>query len=78
MAGRPAAPELFCKGKTMKNMSCKDLGGMDCDFVASTNSPDEVKEKMYSHAAESHADVLKSMSEQDKSNINAKIDSLLA
>ncbi|MCZ6647031.1 MAG: DUF1059 domain-containing protein [SAR324 cluster bacterium] len=62
----------------MKSMSCKDLGGMDCDFVASGESAQDVKDKMYSHASETHAEVLKSMSDQDKENINAKMDSLLA
>ena len=51
---------------------------MDCDFVASGDSSQDVKDKMYSHASETHAEVLKSMSDQDKENINAKMDSLLA
>ncbi len=51
---------------------------MDCDFVASGDSAQDVKDKMYSHASETHAEVLKSMSDHDKENINAKMDSLLA
>jgi len=42
-------------------LACRDLG-MDCDFVATGNTVDEVKRKAMAHALEKHADVLKSMS----------------
>ncbi len=62
----------------MKNLSRKDLAGMDCDFGASGESAQDVKDKMFSHASESHPDVMKTMSEKDHENIQAKMDSLLA
>jgi predicted small metal-binding protein len=44
----------------MKQFACKDLG-MDCDFVATGNTVDEVKKKVMEHAQARHADTLKKM-----------------
>ena len=44
----------------MKQFACKDLG-MNCDFVASGNTVDEVKKKAVEHAQVRHADILKKM-----------------
>ena len=30
----------------MKKLSCKDIGGMDCDFVAEGETNEEAKKKM--------------------------------
>jgi predicted small metal-binding protein len=44
----------------MKQFACKDLG-MNCDFVASGSTVDEVKKKAVEHAQVKHADLLKKM-----------------
>jgi predicted small metal-binding protein len=45
----------------MKSLACKDMG-MDCDFVATGNTVEEVKQKAMAHAQVVHADILKTMS----------------
>ena len=45
----------------MKQFACKDLG-MDCNFVASGETVDEVKMQVLEHAQIVHADVVRSMS----------------
>ena len=42
-------------------LACRDLG-MDCDFVATGSTVDEVKTKAMTHAQAVHTDVLKTMS----------------
>ena len=44
----------------MKTFACKDLG-MDCSFVATGETVEEVKNKAMAHAQKVHADVLKQM-----------------
>ena len=44
----------------MKEFACKDLG-IDCSFVATGNTVDEVKKKAMDHATVRHADLLKKM-----------------
>ena len=65
----------------MKSLSCKDLAGSSstsCNFTATGENADGVKNKMFAHAQEAHADVLASMSEQDMKDVQGKMDSLLA
>ena len=45
----------------MKSLACKDLG-MQCDFVATGNTVEEVKQKAMTHAQMVHGDILKTMS----------------
>jgi predicted small metal-binding protein len=45
----------------MKSLACKDMG-MDCNFVATANTEEEVKQKAIVHAQKVHADIFKSMS----------------
>jgi len=42
-------------------LACRDMG-MDCDFVATGSTVEEVKSKAMAHAQAVHADVLKTMS----------------
>lgn len=62
----------------MKSLKCSDLGSSMCDFEATGETAEEVKKKMYGHAAEAHADKLASMTEEDKQKVNAIMDGLLA
>lgn len=44
----------------MLKFACKDVG-MECDFVATGATAEEVKEKAFAHAGVVHADMLKTM-----------------
>ena len=60
----------------MKSLSCKDTMS-DCDFVASGETADEVKKKMYEHAARDHKRILRNMSKEDKAKIDSIMNELL-
>jgi predicted small metal-binding protein len=47
----------------MMKFACKDAG-VDCDFVATGETVEEVKENAFAHAEVAHADILKSMSQE--------------
>ena len=47
----------------MLKFACKDAG-VDCDFVATGETAEEVKENAFAHAEVAHADILKSMSQE--------------
>jgi predicted small metal-binding protein len=51
---------LNSKGKTMKTMTCKQLGGK-CDQKLSASSWDEMVKVMTKHVMEKHPDVAKQM-----------------
>ena len=48
----------------MLKFSCKDLG-MDCDFVATGATVEEVKQKAFAHAGVVHAEMMKGMNEAE-------------
>ena len=45
----------------MFKFACKDVG-VDCDFVVTGATADEVKQKAFAHAGVVHADLMKNMS----------------
>ena len=47
----------------MYSLSCKDMGGSDCDFVVTGATADEVVKAMGEHAMQAHPDKVKEMSE---------------
>ena len=47
----------------MLKFACKDAG-VDCDFIATGETVEEVKEKAFAHAGVAHAEILKSMTEE--------------
>jgi len=49
----------------MLKFACKDIG-VDCDFVARGETVEEVKEKAFAHAGVVHAEILKSMTEEQR------------
>lgn len=61
----------------MKQVGCRDLEGQ-CDFVATGQTADEVKRKLWEHATASHKDMLESMSDAEKTQMQTKIDGLLS
>jgi predicted small metal-binding protein len=44
----------------MKSFACKDLG-VDCNFVATGSTVEEVKQKAMAHAQVAHKELLKTM-----------------
>ena len=61
----------------MKSLSCKDLSRMDCNFTATGNSADEVKQALFTHAQSVHPDVLSSMTPDPMQEITRRMDALL-
>jgi predicted small metal-binding protein len=57
----------------MLKFACKDTG-VDCDFVATGDTAEEVKEKAFAHAGVVHADILKSMTEEQLAELNKAVD----
>jgi predicted small metal-binding protein len=57
----------------VKTLTCRDLG-MECTFVASGETADEVKAKMLAHAQEAHADMLAGMSDQETNDLMRMMD----
>lgn len=60
----------------MVKFGCRELGG-DCDYVAVGKTAQEVKNKIFEHAASAHPEKLVSMSEQDKQAMLKKMDEIL-
>ena len=57
----------------MFTFACKDTG-VDCDFVATGETPAEVKEKAFAHAGVVHADLMKSMTEEQLADLARQVD----
>lgn len=57
-------------------VSCAELGA-SCRWSASAESGEELKKKIWAHAALTHKDMLSSMSEMDKAELEARIDALI-
>ena len=62
----------------MKKLSCKDLGGMNCNFTAYGKTTEEVKRIMYKHAEQKHKDVLARRTPEEKKKIDRVMDMLLS
>ena len=43
--------------------------GFDCDFVATGETVDEIKEKAFAHAGVVHAEILNSMTDEQKADL---------
>lgn len=57
----------------MLKFACKD-SGLDCDFVATGETVEEVKEKAFAHAGVVHAEILKSMTEEQLADLNSTLE----
>jgi predicted small metal-binding protein len=58
-------------------MSCSDIGGEGCSFVAEDENAEDVKRKMYEHAAAKHADKMANMSEEERQQAEKRMDEVL-
>ena len=57
----------------MLKFACKDVG-LECDFVATGSTAEEVKQKAFAHAGVVHADMLKGMSQDELAQLTTAVD----
>ncbi len=57
----------------MLKFACKDVG-VDCDFVATGATVEEVKNKAFAHAGVVHADLLKGMNEAQMAEMTKAVE----
>jgi predicted small metal-binding protein len=57
----------------MLKFACKDVG-LDCDFVATGATAEEVKTKAFAHAGVVHADVLKAMNKDELAQLTKTVE----
>ncbi len=57
----------------MLKFACKDVG-VDCDFVATGTTVEEVKDKAFAHASVVHADLLKGLSEAQMAEMTKAVE----
>jgi predicted small metal-binding protein len=57
----------------MFKYACRDLG-VDCDYVVSAATVEEVKEKVFAHAGVVHANMLKGMNEEELAKLSNAVD----
>ena len=60
----------------MNSVTCKEVGGY-CDFRASGESTQEIKEKFFDHLKEKHITHLAKMGPDDINHLNQKIIALV-
>ena len=53
----------------MKELTCKDMGIMECDFVAKGETEDEVTQSMMDHAKQAHPEKMGAMPEEEMRNM---------
>ncbi len=57
----------------MLKFACKDVG-VDCDFVATGATVEEVKNKAFAHASVAHADLLKGLNEAQMAEMTRAVE----
>jgi predicted small metal-binding protein len=62
----------------MMTIACKDVSGMECDFVAEGETAEAVKAMAMEHAGSAHAEAMAAMTDEQKAEMSAKVDSMLA
>ena len=57
----------------MFRYACRDLG-VDCDYVVSGATAEEVKEKVFAHAGVVHAEMLKGMTKDELAQLTKAVE----
>lgn len=57
----------------MLKFACKDAG-VDCDYVATGETVEAVKENAFAHAGVVHAEILKSMSQEQLAELTRTLE----
>lgn len=60
----------------MLKVACADMGA-PCRWEATAETSEELKKKIWEHAENVHRDMLATMSEADKAELEARIDALI-
>jgi predicted small metal-binding protein len=63
----------FKRSMIMLKFACKDVG-VECDFVATGATTEEVKEKAFAHAGVVHADMLKAMNKDELAQMTKAVE----
>ncbi|MEK7154086.1 MAG: DUF1059 domain-containing protein [Patescibacteria group bacterium] len=61
----------------MKTLKCREISGT-CDFVATGETNEEVKQKLAEHGMEAHPEELSKMTDEQKKEMEKKEDESLA
>ena len=62
----------------MKKLLCRDVSGWDCPYEAEGDTDEEVKMKLAEHGEEVHPEEMAAMSDEDKAEMQQKIEEHLA
>ncbi len=57
----------------MYKYGCRDLG-VDCEYVVTGATFEEVKEKVFAHAGVVHADMMKGMSKEELAKLTTAVE----
>ncbi len=60
----------------MYSLACRDLG-IDCDYVATAPTKEEVKLLVLTHSRAAHADLMKAMDDQQRAELSNLADTLV-
>jgi len=60
----------------MNKFECKEMG-IDCDFVATAPTQEEVLDLAMTHAVEAHGELFKDLTPEQSDEMNAKLESLI-
>ncbi len=61
----------------MKSISCREVRGLDCDYIVKGQTPEEVKKDAFTHAEQVHKDILQKMTPDDLKKLTERMDSLI-
>ena len=63
----------FIRRMIMLKFACKDVG-LECDFVATGATAEEVKQKAFAHAGVVHAGMLKNMNKDEMAKLTKTVE----
>lgn len=61
----------------MKSISCREVGGLDCDYIPKGETSEEVKMDTFAHAEQVHKDILQKMTPDNLKKLTERMDSLI-
>ncbi len=61
----------------MKSISCREVRGLDCDYIVKGETTEEVKKDTFTHAEQVHKDILQKMTPDDLRKLTERMNSLI-
>ncbi|MEX2008528.1 MAG: hypothetical protein WD850_03500 [Candidatus Spechtbacterales bacterium] len=61
----------------MKHLSCKNVSGKDCDYVAQGEAGQETKQQLIEHGRQTHPELLEGVSEEEMAQMGQKMDEVM-